>query len=148
MRRSININCSIFILCVILVISGFFLLDIEKIALNYWALGFLLFSFTFSMLVSLGGTFLRSTRDNVFNIVGLYSAIFIYQIGVIVCTIFTPLFKENVGTFIFIQIAINIVFTVVLITIISFTGYLNKVDDKTFDKIKSGEYDSPKRGGF
>ncbi len=148
MRKSIYINCSIFILSVILVVSGFFLLGIEKTALNYWALGLLIFSFIFSTLVSLSGTFLRSTRDNVFNIVGAYSTIVIYQIAVIVFTVFTPLFKEHVGTFIFIQIVINIMFIIVLIVIVSFTGHINKVDDKTFDKIKTGEYNSPKRGGF
>ncbi len=148
MRKRIIINCSIYLLYVTLVLAGFFLLGIEKTALNFWSLGFLLFSITFSFFVSLGGDFLRSTRDNFFNIVGIYSAIVVYHIAVIICTVFTPIFRENIGTFIFIQIAINIVFMIMLIAIIGFTGHINKDDDKTFNKIKSGEYDSPKRGGF
>ncbi len=148
MRKRVIINCAIYILYVTLVLAGFFLLGIEKTALNFWALGFLLFSITFSIFVSLAGDFLRSTRENVFNIVGVYSAIAIYHIAVIICTVFTPIFRENIGTFIFIQIAINVVFIIILIAIIGFTGHIYKVDDRTFDKIKSGEYDSPKRGGF
>ncbi len=148
MRKTFNITWTLFVLSVILVVSGFFLLSIEKNALNIWAFVLLLFSFCFTMIVSLSVTYFRSRRDNLFNVLGVYSSMFIYQVAVIVLTCFTGLFKENLGTFIFIHIGINVLFAITLIVIFGFTGHIYRVNDRTLEKIKTGEYDSPRRGDY
>ncbi len=148
MHKSFIITCSIFVLCFILAVSGFFLLGVDKTALNFWALGLLLFSFVVTAFTSLAENFLRSRRDDVFNIAGVYTLMFIYQVSVFVLTFFTQIFKENVGTFIFIHLAINVVYGIVMIALIAFTGHTYRSNDRTLEKIKTGEYDSPKRGGY
>ncbi len=148
MRKTLNITISIFILSIILVVSGFFLLDFEKTALYIWAFVLLIFSICLSTVVSLSVTYFRSRRDNLFNVLGVYSLMFIYLAAVIVLTCLTALFQENLSTFIFIHIGINVFFAIGLVVVFGFTGHIYKVNDRTLEKIKTGEYDSPRRGDY
>ena len=53
MNRGILLTVCIFAIVVLVVVAGFFLLDIEKVALSYWGFGSLLFSLAVSMLAAI-----------------------------------------------------------------------------------------------
>lgn len=133
---------------IFVVVTGFFLLHIEKVALNFWALGFMVSSFIISLLATLALIDQKKKKDHMYYAAGLSSIIWIYQIVVIVSILFTPLFLKGLYQFIFLQIAINAGFFVIAFVVryVSERVYENNV--KTDENLKNGEYNKPKRGGF
>jgi hypothetical protein len=142
MRRHTLYTIGIFLIAIIVTVAGFFLRDIERIALNYWAFGFLLFSLVLS-LVSL-----ITIKDNVFYNAAVISAVWLYQIAIIATMFFVKSFSEAVNKFILMEIAINALFFIVAILIIASSKYVHDSNAKTFEKLNNGDYNTPKRGGF
>jgi len=148
MSRSVSTIISVFVIGILVVVAGFFLLDIESIALNFWALGSLLFSFVVSLLAMLTLVAPKRNKDGLFYTAGLSSVIFIYEITVIISILFTHSFVDKLNSFILLQISINALFLIIAVIIIVTSGRIYDHNAKTSENIKNGEYSKPKRGGF
>jgi len=132
----------------LVVIAGFFLLDIERVVLNFWAFGSLLFSLVVSLFVMVTLVAPKKNRDSVFYTAGLSSTIWLYEIAVIISILFTKSFVDHVNGFIFLQIMINALFFVIALIIIRLSGNIYDNNARTYDNLQNGEYNKPKRGGF
>jgi hypothetical protein len=148
MSKGILTTISIFVISILVVIAGFFLLDIEKIALHFWAFGSLLFSLVVSLLTTITLVAPKKNKDNIFYTVGLGSAAFIYEMAVVISLLFIKVFAERLNHFIFLQIAINALFFICVAIIISASERIHNNNVKIPENIQDGEYNKPKRGGF
>ena len=83
-----------------------------------------------------------------FYTAGINSAIWIYEIVVIVSILFLKLFEDHLGGFIFTQITINALFFIAVIVINTVSGRIHDSNVKTSENLQNGEYDKPKRGGL
>ena len=147
-NRGVLVTIVVYAIAMGVAIAGFFLLEVDKTKLNYWALGGLLFSLAASMVIIAFFVFRSGDRERTFASAGLISAIVIYQIAVIVSIVFTGAFRNNPNRFILLEIVINAAFFVVVIAVIAAAGRIHDRNAMTYEKQQSGEYDSPKRGGF
>lgn len=147
MSRGTLTTVIIFAIGILVVISGFFMLDIEKIALNFWAFGSLLFSLVISLLATLTLVAPKKNKNRVFYSSGLGSTIWIYEIAVVVSILFTRLFSEHVYRFVFLQIAINALFFISALIIINVSARVHDNNAETYENSQSGEYNTAKRGG-
>lgn len=147
-RKSTLTTISIFTIAIVVVIAGFFLLEIEKAALNLWAFGSLLFSLVVSLVTMLTLVAPKRNKDNVSFTSGLSGAVWVYEIAVIISILFTKSFVEYLGRFILLQIAINALFFIITIVIMNVSGHIHDSNAKTHENLQNGEYDKPKRGGF
>ena len=138
----------VFAIGILVTIAGFFLLEIEKIALNYWAFGSLLFSLVVSLLATLMLVAPKKNNSGVFYSGGLGSAIWIYEILIVLSIFFTKSFVEHMYRFVFLEVAINALFFISAMVICSVSARLHNNDVKTSNNLQSGEYNIPKRGGF
>lgn len=139
---------SVYIIGIFVAVAGFFLLDIEKIALNFWALGSLLFSLVISLLGMIMLVIPKREKNGVFYTAGLSSTIVIYEIAVVISLLFTRLFVDKLTSFIFLQISINALFFIIGIIIIAVSERIHDSNEETYEKLKNGEYSKPKRGGI
>ena len=147
MSKGVLATVSAFSVGILVVVAGFFLLDIEKIAINMWAFGSLLFSLAVSLLTTVTLVAPKRDKDGVFYTAGLSSAIWIYQTLVIISILFTKSF-DSLNGFIFLQILINALFAIVTVIVIMASARIHENNVKTYEKLQNGEYDKPKRGGF
>lgn len=138
----------VFSIGILVTIAGFFLLEIEKIALNYWAFGSLLFSLVVSLLATLMLVAPKKNNSGVFYSGGLGSAIWIYEILIVLSIFFTKSFVEHMYRFVFLEVAINALFFICAMVIYNISTRLQYNDAKTYKNLRSGEYNKPKRGGF
>ena len=90
----------------------------------------------------------KINKDNIFYNAGVISAIWIYEIFVVISIIFTNYFKGHVGTFILLQLVINALFFIALILITRASVHIHDINEKAYEKKQNGLYDKPKRGGF
>ncbi len=146
--KSVKISISIFILIIILVVSGFFLLGIERTAINYWTLGVIIFSSTVSLCVTLMTFRNKGIAKGMFYISGINSITWIYQIAVVIGIVITRLLGFGIGVFVFVQLLINVVFFITYLVISHTAEHIDDVNKETMDKLENGGYDTPKRGGF
>lgn len=148
MSRGILTTISVFVIGILVVVAGFFLLEIERVALHFWAFGSLLFSLVVSLLVAITLVAPKRNKDGVFYTAGINSAIWIYEIVVIVSILFLKSFEDHLGGFIFTQITINALFFIAVIVINTVSGRIHDSNVKTSENLQNGEYDKPKRGGL
>lgn len=148
MSRGILTTVWAFSISIFIVIAGFFLLDIEKAALTFWAFGSLLFSLIVSLLIMVMLVAPRENRTGLFFKAGLGSAVWLYEIAVAVSVLFTRAFVDRLNSFIFIQIGINALFFIIVIVLISVSEHVLKSNEKTYKNLQNGEYNKPKKGGF
>ncbi len=146
MSRGILTTIIIYAVGILVVIAGFFLLDIEKVALNFWAFGSLLFSLVVSLLAMLTLVAPKKNKDGVYYSTGLGSTIWIYEIVVVISIFFTKSFAEHLYRFVFLQIAINAVFFIIALVIINVSARVYDNNKRTYENLP-GEYNKPKRGG-
>ncbi len=146
--KSVKISISIFILTIILVVSGFFLLGIERTSINYWTLAVVVFSITISLCVTLMTFRNKGITKGLFYLSGINSITWIYQIAVILGIVITRLLSCTIGVFVFVQLLINVVFFMALLFILHTAEHIDNVNNDTMDKLENGEYNTPKRGGF
>ena len=148
MNRGVRAAIVTFSIGIIVVISGFFLLEIERAAIHYCAFGSLLLSLGVALFSTV---FLLSAKNNdksVFFPAGLGSAIWVYVISVLVSVFFTRAFLFNLGGFVFLQIVIHALYFIAAITIIIIAPHLRGKDLAAGENQENGEYNKPKRGGF
>lgn len=148
MRKWIITTISIYLISVLVVVAGFFLLDIEHIKLNYWALGSLIFSFTVCMGSMITIIMKKRSEGNLFYSAGVNVLLIIYEIIVIVLVMLTGLFSENVNKFILAQIIVFSIYLILFVIFITFSKYINKNNQEIVEKIENGDFKGPKRGEF
>jgi len=148
MSRGILTTISVFIIGILVVVAGFFLLDIEKVALNFWAFGSLLFSLVVSLLAVITLVAPKRNKASAFYNAGLSGAIWTYEIAVIISILFINSFIDRLNNFIFTQIAINAFFFIVAVLIIVASAHISDGNARTAENLQNGEYNKPKRGGF
>jgi ABC-type transport system involved in multi-copper enzyme maturation permease subunit len=148
MSRGILTTVSVFAIGIVAVVAGFFLLDIEKIALHFWTFGSLLFSLLVSLLAMITLAVSKRNRDGVFYAAGLGGAVWIYEIAVVISVLCINSFADRLNSFIFTQIAINAFFFIIAAVIVSVSERIHNNNAKTYDNLQNEEYNKPRRGGF
>ena len=149
MTRSALYTILGFAIAIAVAVAGFFLLEIEQIAIHIWALAFLILS----LLVSMGSlvSILQrkaAAKDTVFHSAGTTAAVCVYQAVVLLSIAFTGAFNGKTGRFIFTEIAILAAFAVVMLAIGLSARYVHAANAKTLERQENGEHGAPKRGGF
>jgi len=129
------------VLIVAFSLAAFFILDIEKTAMNMWALTFLLLS----EFILFGGLIGLRFTSKVFLTAGFGTILFIYFGATLLNICFAKWFIVNLNTFILVEIAIITLFAIITITIFSFSRGIERRNEEDIKKIGSNE---PKRGGF
>jgi len=131
------------IIALLLCIAGFFLLGIERIALNTWALAFLLLAqvVVFCAIVAARVSGLRS---GIFLNVGVASAAFLYFV-VTVIGVFLVRFFDSLGRFVFMHLAIIGVFAIIMV---SMFAYANNIDRRSAEDVSKVGSKEARRGGF
>lgn len=148
MSRGVLATISVFVIGIIITIAGFFLLNIEQVTLNFYALGFLLFSQVVSLFVVI--TVIRPKEKNtgVLYVSGLMSSIWIYEVAVILSILFIHLFDDSQGQFVFLQIVINALLFVTIISISNVSRHLNSKNAESQKKLMEEDNKEYRRGGF
>ncbi len=148
MNKNFLTSCTIFALFTIVTLSGFFLLNIEQIAINIWSLVFLIFSYIVTLSSTLFLLTKRANSDDVFAFTGINSLLFVYQISVFVSVALVWLTNIHLGTFIFIQLVLNAIFIIMFVLLMFSSKSINETNLKTMQKLENGDFNNEKRGGF
>ena len=126
-------------------LAVFFLRDIERISTNIWALTFLLLS----ELVFFGGLiglrFTGAKYNKTFAKAGITTALVLYFIATLISAFCAGAFRENLNTFILIELAIVAVFMIITIAIFAYSRGIAGRNEADIAKVAANE---PKRGGF
>jgi len=133
------------IIVIILSLAVFFLLNIEKNAVNNWALTFLLLSEValFGGLIWL--RFSSARYGKVFLNAGIGTTLILYFITTLISVLFTGMFREKPNTFVLIELVIIAVFAIISVSIITSSHRVERSGEEDMTKIGNNE---PKRGGF
>jgi len=133
------------LIVIVFTITAFFLLDIERTTVTYWALAFLLLSEAtlFGGLIALRST--GAGHNKLFLRVGVSTALTLYFVATFISVLFANLFAERINTFILIQLAIIALFAIITISIIAWSRSSAHQNERDYKKVGSKE---PKRGGF
>jgi hypothetical protein len=148
MSRGVMVSISAYAIAILVVIAGFFLLDIDKIALYFWAFGSLVFSLSVSMISTVILVSKKTTKDVLFFNTGFGSVIWIYQVLVIISVLFINSFRHHVGAFVFLEIAIFAIFIVISGAVQVSSKHIYVSNQKSQEKLNNSEYNKPRRGGF
>ena len=126
-------------------LAVFFLLEIEMIAVNVWALAFLLIS-ELSLFGGLIGLRLAGAGNSrVFLRAGVTSALSLYFIATLVSILFAGAFSERVNTFILIELAIIALFAIIIIAMVATSHAIERRNEEDMKKVGTIE---ARRGGF
>jgi len=126
-------------------LTAFFLLNIERVAVNGWALAFLLLSELALFGGLIGLRFTGANHSKVFLESGVSVALSLYFASTLVSVLFAGAFRENLNTFILIELAVIALFAIITISIIAWSGSIARRNDSDTEKVGTNE---PKRGGF
>lgn len=126
-------------------LAAFFLLDIERIAVNIWALIFLLLSegILFGGLIAL--RFSSVQHSKAFLSAGVTTALLLYFAITLISVFWAGSLKERLNTFILIELAIVALFVIVVVSIMAFSRHTVQRNEEDIAKVGTTE---PKRGGF
>ncbi len=111
-------------------LSIFFLLSFEKIAISWWALSFVLLA-EIALLVGLEILVIDKHLNKVFVSSGVSSVLFLYFVATIISCFFASNFKDNINSFIIIEIVIIAITAIITILIFAFSHGINATDQKT-----------------
>jgi hypothetical protein len=148
MSRGVSVSISAFAIAILVVIAGFFLLDIDKVALYFWAFGSLVFSLCVSLILTISVASKKTANDVLFFNAGFGSVIWVYQILVIISMLFVNSFKHHVGAFVFLEIVIFAILVVVAFAVQVSSKHIYENNMNSQVKLDNDEYNKPKRGGF
>ncbi|MCL2391805.1 MAG: hypothetical protein FWC66_04245 [Oscillospiraceae bacterium] len=126
-------------------IAGFFLLEIERVTVNIWAISFLLFSqlALFAGLIGIRAT--NNKHNNVFLKAGITTSLFLYFVITLISVLFAGRFSDNLNLFILIELAIIAVFAIIIISVLAWSRSIARRNEADLAKVGTNE---PKRGGF
>ncbi len=145
MKKPISNITKIWLAIMIFMLSGFFLLDIKITYINICSLFAILISCSFILFAV---TLLMQDYKNILHIAGIIGSTFLYAITILISVAFSNFFKDTIGTFIFIEILINIIYLFTLIAVIHFGNKKSITDSKATLKLEKSIYGESKRGGF
>ena len=126
-------------------LAVFFLLGIEKTAVNVWALAFLLLSETVLFGGLIGLRLVGVSHSMIFLKSGVTAALSLYFVVTLISVFFVGAFKENLNTFIIIELSIIALFAIITISIFACSRGVARRNEIDMTKIGMNE---PKRGGF
>jgi len=109
---------------------GFFLLNFSKAHVNWWGLGFCLFS---EVLLASAFIVFRITSmqiDKVFIRVGSIIVLIVYFAATSILCIFSSVFKNSLNLFIFLEILLLALAAVVILLLYLFSNRINNTDRK------------------
>lgn len=121
-------------LVILLTVVGFFLLNITKDALHYWALTFLLFAqiMFFGGLVTINS--LSERHNALFSKIGITVTLSLYLFVVIISLFFTNNFSKNLNGFIFMELLFVILLAVLILVTTIVSKNIANNDQATFAK--------------
>ena len=126
-------------------LTAFFLLNIEHIPINIWALAFLLLA---EIVLFSGLTVLRIAKTEqagVFVNAGIATALFLYFILTLISALSAGAFKDKLNNFILIELAIIAIFSIITISVLAYSGVIKRRMEEDIKKTGTIE---PRRGGF
>ena len=133
------------IIAFVLIIVAFFLLDIERISLNYWALAFLLLAQVAVFGLMVFARFSNVQYSGAFLKIGVASASFLYFLATIIGVFLVRFFTDNLNRFVLMHLVIIALFAIVVIFIFAYAGSIDRRGAEDIKKVGSKE---AKRGGF
>lgn len=133
------------VIVVAFTIAAFFLLGVERVTVNVWALLFLLLSelALFGGLVGL--RFAGENHSKPFLKAGVTTALSLYFVAALICMIFAGILKDNLNTFVLIELAIIAVFAIITISVFAWSRSVAQRNLADMEKVGTSE---PKRGGL
>jgi len=137
--------CIIGLIVLVFSVAAFFLLSVDKIAVNIWALVFLLLSEIVFFSGLIGLRFTKATHSSFFLKTGITTSLSLYFTATFISVLFAGFFRENINTFILIEISIIVLFAIVSISFFAFSRRIDRQGDEDLEKVGENE---PKRGGF
>jgi len=126
-------------------VTAFFLLEIERVPVNWFAFAFLLLSEVAFFGGLIGLRLAGAKHSRVFLRAGVSTALSMYFGATLVSVLFAGMFSERLYTFILIQIAIVVLFSIITIAIIAWSRSIARQNEADMAKVGTNE---PKRGGF
>jgi len=133
------------IIAILFTLAVFFLLRIDRVALNIWALSFLLLSEIIVIGGLIGVRRYSAEHGAVFLRAGITTALALYLAATAVCSLLARLFSSNINAFILVQLGIFALFAIITISILAFSRSLGQRESEDASKVGSNE---AKRGGF
>ena len=133
------------IIAILFTLAVFFLLRIEREALNLWALSFLLLSEVIVIGGLIGVRHAYAEHGAVFLRAGITAALTLYLVATAACSLLARLFSSNINAFILVQIGIIALFAIITISILAFSRGIGRRESEDASKVGSNE---AKRGGF
>ena len=133
------------IIVVVLSLAVFFLLEIERINVNVWALSFLLISELAFFGGLIGLRFTNVNHSKVFHNAGVTTTLSLYFLATLISVIFAGAFRDNLNTFILIELAIIALFAIITIAIFASSRTIERRSEEDMKKVGTTE---AKRGGF
>ena len=133
------------LIVVIFTLAAFFLLDIEKISMNIFALAFLLLSEVVLCSGLIGLRFADENRSAVFLKAGVSTSLSLYFAATLITVLLAGNYIKKLNTFILIELAVIVLFAIVTISIVVWSRSVSHQNEEDMAKVGTNE---PKRGGF
>ena len=133
------------IIVVALILSGFFLFNIERVAINMWALSFLLISICIFFISMIALRLPNPQHSSLFLNAGVTTTLALYVISTSIITFLSGMYRDNLNTFIFIELANIALFAIIAVAILAFSRKVASSNITDAEKVGSNQ---PKRGGF
>jgi len=133
------------LIVVIFTLAAFFLLDIEKISMNIFALAFLLLSEVVLCSGLIGLRFADENRSAVFLKAGVSTSLSLYFAATLITVFLAGNYIKKLNTFILIELAVIVLFAIVTISIVVWSRSVSHQNEEDMAKVGTNE---PKRGGF
>jgi len=125
-------------------VAAFFLLDIEKVYINFWRLFFVLLT----EFVLCGGLYYTMTQRNLFASAGLYTALTLYAVLAFGGCFFIDIFDGRLGVFIVYELAVAGMLIMIASLILVFDKKIQNDNRRAADYLNSQNFNIPKRGDF
>lgn len=118
------------LIVIVFSLAAFFLLDIERIPLHWWALTFLVLSevVLFSGLVVM--QFSGANHSRVFMKSGVTTTLSLYFVATLISVFLANSFQNNSNAFILLELFIIALFAIIIITILAFSRRFRNSDEE------------------
>lgn len=132
MKKNITILLTAIIGLIVIGVTlfGFFLLSFNKTTVNWWGLGFCLFSQVLLIAAFILFKIKSMQINKVFIRLGTSAVLIVYFVATSILCIFSSAFNHSLNLFIFIQIVLLALAAVVVLLIYMFSNRINHSDSK------------------
>jgi hypothetical protein len=146
MRNKIY-TTGIFLIILIVIVAGFFLLGRDTTQFNLTVLGYLVVSTIWSYLVVLA-IVSKSKGEHTFFKLGLSTTTGFFILATAIYSNFAGAFDEDTGKFLLGGVIICAIYGIFIIAIVAASGFIHKANQKALLKKESKEYDKPQISHF